>query len=70
MQEFEGTSEAIIRVKASPQVGKRHGETVCCAGVSDKVEWVRLYPVSFRTLDQASRLQVGSYSLSMEKTIG
>jgi hypothetical protein len=57
MQEFEGTSEAIILVKASPQVGKRHGETVCCAGVNDKGEWVRLYPVSFRTLDQASQFR-------------
>jgi hypothetical protein len=57
MQEFEGTSEAIILVKASPQVGKRHGETVCCAGVNDKGEWVRLYPVSFRTLDQARQFR-------------
>jgi hypothetical protein len=57
MPEFEGTSEAIILVKASPQVGKRHGETVCCAGISDKGEWVRLYPVSFRTLDQASQFR-------------
>jgi hypothetical protein len=57
MQEFEGTSEAIILVKASPQVGKRHGETVCCAGVGDTGEWVRLYPVSFRTLDQASQFR-------------
>jgi hypothetical protein len=57
MQEFEDTSEAIILVKASPQVGKRHGETVCCAGVNDKGEWVRLYPVSFRTLDQARQFR-------------
>jgi hypothetical protein len=55
--EFEATSEATILVKASPQVGKRHGETVCCAGVNDKGEWVRLYPVSFRTLDQARQFR-------------
>lgn len=55
MSEFEGTSEAIILVKASPQVGRRHGETVCCAGVNNKGEWVRLYPVSFRSLDQAKQ---------------
>jgi hypothetical protein len=53
----EGTSEAIIFVKASPQVGKRHGETVCCAGVNDKGEWVRLYPINFRTLDQARQFR-------------
>lgn len=52
---FEGTSEAVILVKASPQVGKKHGETVCCAGVNDKGEWVRLYPISFRNLDQAKQ---------------
>ena len=57
MSNFEGTSEAIIIVKASPQVGKKHGETVCCAGVNDKGEWVRLYPVTFRTLNQASQFR-------------
>jgi hypothetical protein len=57
MPQFEGTSEAIILVKASPQVGRRHGETVCCAGVNDKGEWLRLYPVSFRTLDQARQFR-------------
>ena len=57
MSNFEGTSEAIILVKASPQVGKKHGETVCCAGVNDAGEWVRLYPVTFRTLDQAKQFR-------------
>jgi hypothetical protein len=57
MTNFEGASEAIILVKASPQVGKKHGETVCCAGVNDAGEWVRLYPVTFRTLDQASQFR-------------
>lgn len=57
MSIFEGTSEAIVLVKASPQIGKKHGETVCCAGVNDNGEWVRLYPVTFRTLDQASRFR-------------
>lgn len=57
MSEFEGTAEAIILVKASPQVGRKHGETVCCAGVNDKGEWLRLYPVSFRTLDQARQFR-------------
>lgn len=52
---FEGTSEAVILVKASPQVGKKHGETVCCAGVNNNGQWVRLYPISFRNLDQAKQ---------------
>ncbi len=57
MQGFEGASEAIILVKASPQVGKKHGETVCCTGVNDAGEWARLYPVTFRTLDQARQFR-------------
>lgn len=52
MPDLQGTSEAVILVKASPQVGKKHGETVCCAGVDDKGQWVRLYPVTFRTLNE------------------
>jgi len=55
MGDFEGTAEAIILVKASPQVGRKHGETVCCAGVNSAGEWVRLYPVTFRTLDEANQ---------------
>ncbi len=55
MPEQSGTSEAVILVKASPQVGQRHGETVCCAGVDENGQWVRLYPVSFRKLDEAQQ---------------
>lgn len=55
MQEYDEHAEAIILVKASPQFGKNHGETVCCAGVSLDGHWLRLYPVTFRTLDQASQ---------------
>jgi hypothetical protein len=46
-----GTAEAIILVKASPQISQKHGETVCCAGVTPTGEWLRLYPVTFRKLD-------------------
>lgn len=51
------TSEAIILVKASPHVGKKHGETVCCAGVTDDGKWLRLYPVTFRSLDEAKQFK-------------
>jgi hypothetical protein len=71
MSEFEGTSEAIILVKASPQAGKRHGETVCCAGVNDKGEWVRL--VSGQLPDPRSGESVptlGPHSLPLEKASG
>ena len=50
-------SEATILVKATPHVGKAHGETVCCAGVDDHGNWLRLYPVTFRTLDQSRQFR-------------
>lgn len=50
-----GSTEAIVLIKAAPQVGLRHGETVCCAGVDLYGNWLRLYPVSFRQLDKAQK---------------
>lgn len=55
MRETEGEAEAIILVKASPQVSQKHGETVCCAGVTLTGEWLRLYPVTFRKLEDAKK---------------
>jgi hypothetical protein len=50
-----GESEAIVLIKAAPQVGQRHGETVCCAGIGRDGKWLRLYPVSFRSLDDGQK---------------
>lgn len=50
-----GETEAVVIVKAAPQVGQRHGETVCCAGIDVHGNWVRLYPVSFRTLEEGQK---------------
>ena len=56
-----GEACAVILVKAAPQVGRKHGELVCCAGVSYDLhkpippEWLRLYPISFRHLDDAQQ---------------
>lgn len=50
-----GESDAIVLIKAAPQVGQRHGETVCCAGIGLDGKWLRLYPVSFRTLDDGQK---------------
>jgi hypothetical protein len=55
LQSRSGKSEAIILIKAAPQSGQRHGETVCCAGVGVDGKWLRLYPVSFRTLDDSQQ---------------
>ena len=48
-------TEAIVIIKAAPQAGQRHGETVCCAGIDLQGDWLRLYPISFRTLDQGQK---------------
>jgi hypothetical protein len=55
MLKTEGESEAVIIVKASPQISQQYGETVCCAGITPEGEWVRLYPVSFRKLEDVSK---------------
>ena len=39
-----------ILVKALPQLSAKHGETVCCAGVTPQGDLKRLFPVRFRHL--------------------
>jgi hypothetical protein len=50
-----GRSKATIIIKAAPRVGKTHGELVCCAGIDAEGNWARLYPVAFRTLEDAQK---------------
>lgn len=50
-----GEAEAVVVVKAAPQISQRHGETVCCAGVDLQGNWLRIYPVAFRTLDEGQK---------------
>ncbi len=53
-----GRERVVILVKALPHVGQKHGETVCCAGVTLDGEWRRQYPIHFRRLkDGFSRWQ-------------
>ena len=49
--------EAFILVKAAPRRSESFGETVCCAGIDRDGRWVRLYPVSFRQLEDAQRFK-------------
>ncbi len=44
------SERAVILIKAAPQTSSKHGETVCCAGITPYGEWRRLYPISFRFL--------------------
>lgn len=50
-----GRTEAVVLIKAAPQAGQRHGETVCCAGIDLYGSWLRLYPVSFRLLEDRKK---------------
>ena len=44
--------QILITVKAYPVPSKKHGESVCCAGINlENARFVRLYPVPFRDLD-------------------
>ncbi|MCE8506886.1 hypothetical protein KBY28_00340 [Ruegeria pomeroyi] len=52
-----GETEAIILIKAAPVIGSKHGETVCCAGIDLYGNWLRMYPVSFRVLDDGKKFK-------------
>lgn len=52
-----GETEAIILIKAAPVIGNKHGETVCCAGLDLQGNWLRMYPVSFRVLEDGKRFK-------------
>lgn len=45
----------LILVKTYPTLSKKHGETVCTAGVRADGTWVRLYPVPFRRLGETEQ---------------
>ncbi len=42
----------LIVAKTIPNLSKKYRETVCTAGITDKGEWIRLYPISYRYLDR------------------
>ncbi len=64
------SEEVLILVKAIPQPSRKHGETVCCAGVTLERKWRRLYPIRFRHLgeNRFSRWQWVRYSWVLPKS--
>ena len=40
----------LVLVKTYPNLSQKYVETVCAAGITDKGEWKRLYPIPFRNL--------------------
>ncbi len=41
----------LVLIKTYPNLSKTYEETVCVAGITDKGEWRRLYPVPFRKME-------------------
>jgi hypothetical protein len=37
----------LVAVKAYPEKSKKHGTTVCTAGITDDGDWIRLYPMPY-----------------------
>lgn len=53
-------AKVLIVVKASPNPSTKYGDTVCVAGIrmrEDGPEWIRLYPVPFRSLERADQFR-------------
>jgi len=40
--------KVLVIAKTEPSPSKKHGATVCTAGITDKGEFIRLYPMPFR----------------------
>lgn len=51
----EGRSKVAVIIKAAPDIGQKHGETVCVAGIDYDGHWHRLYPVPFKDLRPEQR---------------
>lgn len=47
----------LVLVKTYPNLSKKYLETVCVAGITDKNEWRRLYPIPFRQLPYGKRFR-------------
>ncbi len=47
----------LVTVKAYPSVSTKYNELVCCAGITEDREWVRLYPVPYRDLPNHTQFQ-------------
>jgi len=52
------TKKVLVAVKAYPNPSKKYVETVCCAGVdTETLQWLRLYPIPYRDLDNSQKFQ-------------
>ena len=52
------TKTVLITAKTYPNPSKKYQETVCCAGIDlDSNQWIRLYPIPFRDLDESQQFK-------------
>jgi hypothetical protein len=49
----------MVAVKAYPSISTTYDELVCCAGITEAHEWVRLYPVPYRDLPGQKQFEKG-----------
>lgn len=60
----------LITVKASPEIGRTHGETVCVAGIrldGDNYRWIRLFPVQWQWFWQGEHPKYQVIELEIDK---
>jgi hypothetical protein len=60
----------LITVKASPEIGRTHGETVCVAGIrldGDEYRWIRLFPVQWDWFWQGEHPKYQVIELEIDK---
>jgi len=55
MQNKHQLTRVRILVKAFPQHSQKYEETVCCAGVTDAGQLIRLFPITYRRLAAENR---------------
>lgn len=49
------TEEILVTVKAYPNPSRKYIETVCVAGITRSGQWIRLYPIPYRSLKYEDR---------------
>lgn len=52
-----GRTKVLILVMTYPNPSYSYIETICTAGVTEEGDWVRLYPIDYRYLDQDKRFR-------------
>jgi hypothetical protein len=55
LSDWQEPVEVCVIVKAAPETGQTHGETVCVAGIDLYGNWHRLYPMPFKLLRPEQR---------------